>query len=315
MGSYPGFRQNVDRVMKDAGLIVERLREIGTTLGQIKAEYRYSYITLYAAIFSQISKEEYRQIAYSKLARGGVKTRFKKGHATWNKNRKGTHFSPATEFKKGHGPQTSRPIGELYIINSKDGKPYRWIKVGDEGVRQRRRMPYAQYVWEQAHGPIPKDWFPRHKDGDSLNDEPSNLMLVDRATNLRLNESKPGVRGRKRHNWLKSMQKVWARKRKETAQKKAAAAKLREQRRWQAAEDRRHRKLREANIVQFRRQERSWFECPACGHEAGRPILPCPKCGSIARYERITQAMDLARRQADEQEKEKTSGRARAVCL
>jgi len=28
-------------------------------------------------------------------------TQFKKGHKTWNKGLKGTHFSPETEFKKG----------------------------------------------------------------------------------------------------------------------------------------------------------------------------------------------------------------------
>ena len=183
MGSYAGYRQNVDRVMKDAGRIVERLREIGTTLAVIKAEYRCSYALLYRAIFSQISKEEWRGLACKKLARGGVKSRFKKGHTTWNRGRKGTHFSPATEFKKGHIPSKYRPIGSIYIEREHGGKPYRWIKLSDEGRPQDRRMPYARYVWQQEHGPIPPGMLVIHDDTDSLNDESGNLILVDRAGN------------------------------------------------------------------------------------------------------------------------------------
>ena len=63
MGAYRG---NADKVMKDAARIVERLRDTSATLAQIKLEYRCASPTLYKAIFSQISKREYRQIACKK---------------------------------------------------------------------------------------------------------------------------------------------------------------------------------------------------------------------------------------------------------
>ena len=126
---YQMYRGNADRVMADAARIVERLRETDVTLIQIKAEYHCAFTTLYKAIFSQISKREYRKIAYIKTIQGGIATRFKKGNVPFNKCLKGIHLSPDTEYKKGHLPDQHKHVGTISIHNDKCGKQYRWIKI------------------------------------------------------------------------------------------------------------------------------------------------------------------------------------------
>lgn len=265
MGSYPGYRANVAKVMQDADRIIERLREIGTTLAVIKAEYRCSYALLYRAIFSRLTKEQWRAIAHQKLARGGVKTRFKKGHPTWNRGRKGTHFSPATEWKKGNRPWKYKPVGTIYIIKDKTGKRRRWIKLSDDGPRQDRRMPYARYLWQQQHGPIPPGYFVIHDNGDTLDDEADNLILVNTAGN-----AAHQLATNPRH-----LRKLRFRA--------GIAARLR------------HAKRRAEKI---RGVCSSWYECTGCGEEyAQQPTPPCRKCGHLF-FEKIEQPISMARRQA-----------------
>lgn len=295
--AYPG---NAERVVADAAEIVRRLRDTPITLAQLKAEYGCAFETLYKAIFSVISKKEYQQIARTRKINGGLPTRFKKGHATWNKGAKGIHLSRATEFKKGNRPPQYRPIGTLLIRHDKSGNDYRFIKIRDDGPVHRRCVPYAWHVWEQAHSPIPQGWLIRHKDGDTLNDELSNLMLIDRAKHLRMTSHKPTVRRRRERNALKSLRNIWKQKRQKRDAEKRLLAKVREQRRREAREDRVHRQAHDENIIKLRGHVTAWYECPACGAESSRFILPCRKCGSIVALERIRQPLELARRRSEE---------------
>lgn len=70
-----------------------------------------------------------------------------------------------------------RPIGSIVVRESADKVAVRMIKVRDDGPSARRWMRYARWWWEQNKGPIPAGKFVLHLDGDSLNDEPSNLAL------------------------------------------------------------------------------------------------------------------------------------------
>lgn len=55
--------------------------------------------------------------------------RFKKGHIPWNKNIKGLHLSPDTEFKKGEKGIKWLPVGSITTRKYKNGEIRRFIKI------------------------------------------------------------------------------------------------------------------------------------------------------------------------------------------
>ena len=115
--------------------------------------------------------------------RAGLKpaNSFTPGHATWNAGLKGTHFSPATEFKKGRASESKAPIGTVRIrtfTRSKDQRAF--IKVAEPNIWRLR----AHVVWEEANGPIPRGMLVHHDDRDKLNDDITNLRLETRASHM-----------------------------------------------------------------------------------------------------------------------------------
>lgn len=90
--------------------------------------------------------------------------RFKEGHNSWNKGKKITK------------------IGDFMIrketLKTGNVKSLRFINVGDgnDGIKYIRN---DRYVWEQANGPIPKNYVIYHKDGRSLNDDLDNLECIN----------------------------------------------------------------------------------------------------------------------------------------
>jgi hypothetical protein len=113
-----------------------------------------------------------------------TRCRFHPGHATWNA---GTHWKAGgkarlTRFKKGHKPQTWRPVGSERI--TRDGTRER--KVSD--TRHKRDwQPVKDILWRQKRGPIPRGMFVVHKNRDRADFRLRNLVLVDRAENMRRN--------------------------------------------------------------------------------------------------------------------------------
>lgn len=114
------------------------------------------------------------------------KTQFRKGHAPFNKGRplhmwmseEAQQRSAKGRFKPGEKRKTNptyRPIGYEKVYP--DG--YVWI------VTERGRMPKHRYVWEQAHGPIPKGYCVKFRDGNRMNCTLENLYLVSRADHVR----------------------------------------------------------------------------------------------------------------------------------
>jgi hypothetical protein len=106
---------------------------------------------------------------------------FQEGQEPWNKNLKGIHLSPATEFKKGQDPPRHEAIGTVTIRTRKrDGQQRAWIKVAEPNTWKSR----ATFVWEKHYGPLPKGLVIHHLDRDTLNDKVTNLIAVSRAAHM-----------------------------------------------------------------------------------------------------------------------------------
>lgn len=117
----------------------------------------------------------------------GAKFRFKPGHETWNKGKKGVNGYSATRFKPGNKPQTWKPIGTERI--DKDGNLT--VKVSDEGSRHNRWVPVHRLVWIAANGPVPADHFVVFKIGMKTDVRAEitldRLECVNRSENMKRN--------------------------------------------------------------------------------------------------------------------------------
>ncbi len=135
---------------------------------------------------------------HSLRKRKGWKTgrsgRFKKGAIAHNKGKRcvpgtgGLHPNAVRRhFRKGSRSGKAlaiyKPIGTERL--NKEG--YRERKVHD-GLPMQSRWRTVQHInWEAEHGPVPKGMVLKCVDGDKLNTDPSNWMLVPRALMPRLN--------------------------------------------------------------------------------------------------------------------------------
>ncbi len=113
--------------------------------------------------------------------------RFPPGHVPFNKGAKG--WQPGgrareTQFKKGNVSRRWRP--EDYLVGTLRLNSYGYVDMKiKEGLRAWRA--FHLILWEDAHGPLPKGFCLRFKDGDHLNIGLDNLELVSRADNMRRN--------------------------------------------------------------------------------------------------------------------------------
>lgn len=121
----------------------------------------------------------YENLIGNKNAVGGGPnvTSFSKGMIPWNKGMKGLHNSPGTEFKKGCAAENRLPVGSITQRKSKNGTLRNFIKVADPNLWQE----HAKFVWEKKYGKLKDGDITHHKDGNSLNDEPQNIIAMPRA--------------------------------------------------------------------------------------------------------------------------------------
>lgn len=112
--------------------------------------------------------------------KNGRQTTFKKGHATWNKGKKGYIGANATSFKKGNIPHNHRPIGSERI----DVEGYHLIKISEPNVWQYKHI----LIWEEVNGPLPGGHVVLFADGNKENFDLENLVLVNRRELLVLNQ-------------------------------------------------------------------------------------------------------------------------------
>ena len=140
---------------------------------------------------------------FMKGSRYSPATEFKKGHTPFNKGlRQSEWLSPeaienskATRFEKGQLPQTAKPMGHLRCSpHRKKGViiGYEWyININWKGERC-SNYNYRKYVWEKFHGePAPKGMVFIAKNGDQK-EKPTieNIDMITRAELLRMNSPK-----------------------------------------------------------------------------------------------------------------------------
>lgn len=107
--------------------------------------------------------------------------RFNKGVQTWNKGKTGYMGANRTSFNKGNKPHNTRPLWSERIC-SKDGFVH--IKVSEKnGFVLKHR-----WVWQQAGLEIPTGMMLCFKDGNKLNCDLANLMLMKKSELLRYNQ-------------------------------------------------------------------------------------------------------------------------------
>lgn len=257
---------NAKRVMESGAEIVRKLRE-GAMIVPLTRQYRCGYYVLMAAILAQISKAQYRRIVHAHRAGAGKKTGFQPGHVAWNTGRKGwcAKGTEATRFKpggiRGAAARNYRPVGSVTVRRDKDTPNYyamprvrfsRWIKVKDDGRPQDRYIPYARYLWQREHGPVPAGCFVGHRDNNTMNDNPDNLVLVaGRREHIARLKARPDVEAKRRH-------------RTSIVSKRRHAAN-RAAKKWAKAQ---------------KRQGGTVWECAGCGADSPVEIEKCPKCGS-----------------------------------
>lgn len=120
--------------------------------------------------------------------KSGVTGWYQKGHPPGTKGKKQEEFcspealerSKKTRFTKGHRPENELPLGS--IRTSADG--YKLIKVSMSGGLWDRWKPLHRHVWEEHHGKIPDGMIVTFRDGDSLNCDIENLMLISKAEHI-----------------------------------------------------------------------------------------------------------------------------------
>ena len=120
----------------------------------------------------------------NKFAKGSEpnKTSFEKGHKSWNKGIKGTHFSTETEFKKGQKGINWVEVGKITQRKDKNKTMRNWIKIKEPNIW----IEYAKHIWIKHNGNIPKGFIIHHIDKNSLNDVISNLALLTRTAHINI---------------------------------------------------------------------------------------------------------------------------------
>lgn len=107
---------------------------------------------------------------------------FKKGHKPWNKELKGIHMSPATEFKNGQTAGEKSNMWKGGIQTMANDVVYLY-----DGAGKRIRRP--KKIYEESGQIVPKGWIIYHIDGIMHNDEIDNLIAIPRAILIKLNKN------------------------------------------------------------------------------------------------------------------------------
>lgn len=89
------------------------------------------------------------------------------------------------------------PVGTIRVRRRSGQAHARYIKIAMTG--RKRWVLFARWQWEKHHGPVPAGRQVLHLDGDSLNDDPTNLTLGGHADRAYLFQS------RSERNYAKAM--------------------------------------------------------------------------------------------------------------
>lgn len=122
--------------------------------------------------------EEKRRIQDIENIRKNTTKRFQKGQTPWNKGIKAYMGANVTSFKKGNLPHNTRNEGETRL--NKEG--YLLVKIAHKKWVRKHYL-----IWEEVNGKVPKGHVLRLKDNNRDNYDISNIELISRAENMRLN--------------------------------------------------------------------------------------------------------------------------------
>ncbi len=139
---------------------------------------------------SDFTVQQLRSFTRNHQIRSGRTGCYEKGHKPWNAGTKGLVKPNCGNFQKGHKPANTKSLGAERIC-SKDG--YILVKVTERnpytGCPTRYKAKHI-VLWEKTHGrPVPPGKIVSFIDGNNKNVKIDNLMLVDRALHVRLNQN------------------------------------------------------------------------------------------------------------------------------
>lgn len=80
------------------------------------------------------------------------------------------------QFKKNHIPHNHVPVGTVTVVQGD-----KLIKVRETGEQWERWRYLSRVVWEEHNGPIPEGMCISFKDGDNMNCDISNLMMITKS--------------------------------------------------------------------------------------------------------------------------------------
>ena len=153
---------------------------------------------------SQICYWGHRRIHPDEFKEAG---QFQPGSKPWNKNLKGLHQSPDTEFKPGQVSINLLPLGSVRVrVRNRDKGKRAWIKIAEDGTSYDWR-PRALVEWEKHFGPLPEGAILHHMERDTLNDDITNLAALSRAAHLI--EHRPEFEKRRRNRASRATKRRW----------------------------------------------------------------------------------------------------------
>ena len=186
-------RDVVRRFFKEKGLKVPKELQQFWRSEAIKKPYTYEehqfihkYIRTHSIdwIASRLKRSKYHlskemhKMGYSELLKEKrINNQYKKGRIAENKGKKMSFETyekcKHTFFKKGHLPHNTL-TDYTEVIRNEKGISYIYIKI--PGAR--KAVPKHRYLWEQAHGAIPKGHNIIFKNGNTLDCRLENLTCV-----------------------------------------------------------------------------------------------------------------------------------------
>ena len=127
----------------------------------------------------QINTKKLKETLKNHRISTGLTGRFEKGHTPYNKGKKFPGTGNKAAFKKGNVPSNRMNVGEDAI--SSDG--YIKTKIADPNVWEFKH----KLIWKEKNGPIPEGHSVIFADGNRMNLDIDNLLLVSKAELLMLN--------------------------------------------------------------------------------------------------------------------------------
>ena len=123
--------------------------------------------------------KNYLHLVGNQYAKGHKKNKtcFKKGHIPWNKDIKGIHLSPESEFKVGRKSEKTMPLQSITQRTTKGGKIRNFIKIGEPN----KWIEYAKCLWIKNYGILYKGDITHHLNGIAIDDRIENIIAMPRV--------------------------------------------------------------------------------------------------------------------------------------